>query len=73
MRYFEISSGLRLPISSEERELASLCHESPIGEKDLDERQAQLAHEMTVRGLLRRTEKDEENYYETDKMDLWRF
>jgi hypothetical protein len=73
MRYFEISSGFRVPVSSEEREIITKVGNASISMADLDEREAQVALEMTVRGLLRRTENDEGTYYETDKMDLWRF
>jgi hypothetical protein len=72
MRYFEISSGFRLPVSSEEEDLISRCSDAPISVVDLDERQAQLAHEMTIRGVLRRIDDDEGTYYETDRLDLWR-
>lgn len=73
MRYFEISSGFRIPVSSEEVELIATCGDKPISAADLDERQAQLAHEMCVRGVLRRIENDDGIYYEPDRMDLWRF
>ncbi len=73
MRYFEISSGFRIPVSSEEQDLIGVCRDKPINVDELDERQAQLAHEMTVRGLLRRIEQDESTYYEADQLDLWRF
>lgn len=73
MRYFEISSGFRVPVSSEEQELITACSEKPINIDDMDERQAQLAHEMSVRGILRRTEENDATYYAPDHLDLWRF
>lgn len=73
MRYYEISSGYRLPISSEEEALITACGTKSVSLTDLDERQAQLAHEMAVRGVLRRIDSDEGTFYEPDRMDLWRF
>ena len=73
MRYFEISSGFRVPVSSEERDLIGKLSNEPISSETLDERENQVAIEMTVRGLLRRTENEEGTFYEPDRMDLWRF
>ena len=53
MRYFEIASGLRLPVSSEEQELLDRAAK-PLPEAELDERGQEVARLMVSRGLLDR-------------------
>lgn len=74
MRYFEIASGLRLPINEEEQALldkAYGCERLPRSE--LDEREEEVARLMVTRGLLKRRKDDNGTFYEPNDMnDLWR-
>lgn len=72
MRYHEISSGYRIPVSSEEKALIDRVLDKPVSEDDLSEREGQLAFEMTKRGLLKKFERDGKAYVEADRLDLWR-
>lgn len=75
MRFFEISSGLQVPVSEEEQELLNLVIERKrIAGKSLDERQLELARLMVSRGLLNRLIEDNKVSYEANGLpDLWRF
>lgn len=75
MRFFEVSSGLRVPVSEEEQELLNLIIEKQkVPAAKLDERQREVARLMTSRGLLNRLLDDREVQYEPNGLlDLWRF
>lgn len=75
MRFYEISSGLRLPVSQEEQEILDLATEKHrVAKAELDERQKEVARLMVSRGLLVR-ERDGEDIYlrPNSASDLWRF
>lgn len=75
MRFYEISSGFRLPISSEEQEIMELIQSKDrLGKDELDERQQEVSRLMVSRGLLIR-EKDGDDIYlrPNDPNDIWRF
>ena len=74
MRFYEISSGFRLPISSEEREIMEfIALQDRVEKSSLDERQQEVTRLMVSRGLLIR-EKDGEDIYlrPNDLSDIWR-
>jgi hypothetical protein len=74
MRYFEIASGLRLPVYSEEQELLdTIPKNKTIVDDDLDERQAELARLMVSRGVLSQRTKDGKIHYRPNAAeDIWR-
>lgn len=51
MRYFEIASGFRLPVYSEEQELLDKIPNG-VNQDELDEREQELARLMVSRGVL---------------------
>jgi hypothetical protein len=71
MRYHEIASGLRLPVSGEEQEL---LNKAPFEIDDLDERDAEVARLMVGRGVLHQTRKDDGGiiYKDSSAKDIWR-
>lgn len=75
MRFYEISSGLRVPVDTEQQELIDRAIEARrLREDDLEERAAEVARLMLSRGLLRQKKDDDGMYYEpNDSADLWRF
>lgn len=73
MRYFEIASGLRMPVSSEEQELIDQAHREPLAKDDLDERGQEVARLMVSRGLLGQFQRDGRVFYRTNSAnDIWR-
>lgn len=58
MRYFEITSGMRVPISAEERSLLDAAEEGVVARDAMDERTAEVARQMVTRGLLLRLRVD---------------
>jgi hypothetical protein len=75
MRFFEIASGLPVPVSEEEQQLLDLITEhQKIPGTALDERQLELARLMVSRGLLNRLIESNCVYYcANGLLDLWRF
>jgi hypothetical protein len=74
MRFFEISSGIRLPVSQEEQEILDLALEGSLLESKLDERQGEVARLMVSRGLLVREETDDDAQLKANRaVDIWRF
>lgn len=75
MRFYEISSGFRIPMSLEEEEIMDFItsSEDKVNEETLDERQQEVARKMVSRSLLNRR-KDGEEYILTpnDLNDIWR-
>lgn len=73
MRYCEIQSGMRVPISSDEGELLRQLGDQPVSMAKLDDRQRELARRMTSRGLLNYFRKDDQTFYRTSSAnDIWR-
>lgn len=74
MRYWEIASGLRVPVSSEQQELIDLVQSGQNRRDALDERWQQLAMEMVSQGLLRRVrDADGRTCFEVSSAtDIWR-
>jgi hypothetical protein len=73
MRYHEIQSGLRLPVSSEEWDLIDHIRPRPVDKDSLDERQQELARMMVSRGLLNYFRKGEQTFYRVSSVtDIWR-
>ena len=54
MRFHEIASGLRVPISGEEQAVLRLTKSGPLRRDDLDDRQQEVARQMVKRGVLER-------------------
>ncbi len=54
MRFHEIASGLRVPISGEEQAVLRLAKSGPLRRDDLDDRQQEVARQMVKRGVLER-------------------
>lgn len=52
MRFHEISSGMPLPVFSEEQELLDRMGDKGLAKTDLDERDQEVARLMVSRGLL---------------------
>jgi hypothetical protein len=73
MRYFEIASGMQMPVSSEEWTLLRRIIEAPVRETELDERDGQLARRMLSRGLLDYYKRNDETFYRASSInDIWR-
>ncbi len=76
MRFFEISSGIRLPVNEEEQVLLDRAVEQRrIKRSELSEREQEVARLMVSRGLLNRVRTDEDGiiYKPNDMADLWRY
>lgn len=59
MRYYEITSGMRIPVSSEESDILSMIEDAGhIFRETLDDRQKEVARQMVTRGILIRSRKD---------------
>ena len=74
MRFYEISSGLRVPVDAEQQALLDLAIEQKaLRAAALDERDAEVASQMASRGLLL-VSKDEDGiaYAPNHAHDLWR-
>ena len=73
MRYFEIASGFRLPVYSEEQELLDKMPDRGIAQDDLDERGQELARLMVSRGVLAQSVIDNVIHYRPNSVkDIWR-
>jgi hypothetical protein len=71
MRYHEIASGLRVPLSCEEQELIDR-HGEPIAKDTLDEREQEVARLMVSRGVLDQYPHDDRVYYHLSSAnDIW--
>jgi hypothetical protein len=72
MRYYEIASGLRLPVSCEEQDLLDVIGER-LAKDELDERTEELARLMVSRGVLTQFMKDDQLHYRPNSAtDIWR-
>lgn len=74
MRFYEISSGFRIPLSNEEQEMMDyISSKKRIGKAELDERQQEVTRLMVSRGLLIREKDGEEIFLRpNDLSDIWR-
>jgi hypothetical protein len=73
MRYFEIASGVQIPICSEETDLLDTVSKGPVEADSFDERQRELARMMRSRGLLVAFRKNDKTFYKSNSAnDIWR-
>lgn len=73
MRYWEIASSVRVPVSCEEQELIDKAKDSPIAKDALDEREQELARLMLSRGVLDHFQQDDRVFYElSSPKNIWR-
>lgn len=73
MRYFEITGGMRLPVSEEERDILSMVSGGKTVDHDeLTERDKEVARLMVSRGLLNRRTTDDKVKYSSNNLDVWR-
>lgn len=74
MRFHEISSGFRLPISNEEKEIMDfIASKERVEKSSLDERQQEVTRLMVSRGLLIRERDGDEIFLRpNDLNDIWR-
>lgn len=63
MRWFEIASGVRLPVSCEEQELLDTVSAEPVPQDGMDERSEELARQMVGRGVLNHYTKNGRVHY----------
>lgn len=65
MKIVEIANSIQMPISNEEHELLKkFVGPTPIPKSHLNEREQHLAHNLTVKDLLLRTNNDGKIYYQ---------
>ena len=73
MRFFEISSGFRVPVDQEEQSILDKAGED-LFDSTLDEREQEVARKMVSRGLLTRHKGKKGTFYRANNAaDLWRF
>jgi hypothetical protein len=74
MRFYEISSGLRLPIDGEQQAILDRAVEAgSVRPDDLDERDAQVASTLVSRGILLLKHDDKGTVFlPNGAHDLWR-
>lgn len=73
MRFFEITSGVRLPVSLEEQEILDRIGEGDCMKSELNEREQEVARLMVSRGLLKRiTNSDKKIRFKKNKEKIWR-
>lgn len=75
MRFYEIRSGVQIPLSNEENRLVETIREAgQISAEKLDERDTELARILTTKGVLNRTtnEDDVHSFTVNDLEKLWR-
>ena len=77
MRFHEISSGFRIPVSKEEQDVLDLISskKGSVPKTDFDERQEEVARKMVTRGLLHRSKDSDGNIVISSNNidDVWRF
>jgi hypothetical protein len=61
MRFYEITSGVRMPVSGEEQEILDKVGEEKLCKTDLNEREQEVARRMVTRGLLIRGRDTDKN------------
>lgn len=73
MKYVELTSGVRMPISSEEEEILKKVADGSIDKSSLDEREQEVARQMVNRGLLKRVkDSDKKIKFKKNKEKLGR-
>jgi hypothetical protein len=74
MRVFELTSGIRIPISAEEQEiLARIMLDQKVTHKSLSEREQEVARLMVSRGLIiQKQDKKQRLCYVARQEDIWR-
>lgn len=76
MRWHEIESGMRLPVSGEEQEIidrAAGTDDGTVARDELDERGQEVARLMVSKGLLHRVRKGDEVKFKVSSVkDVWR-
>ncbi len=75
MRFYEVSSGVRMPVNEEEQGLLNRAMEArELRSDDLEERDEEVARQMVTRGLFDRHHDDKGQFYTVNSCaDLWRF
>lgn len=75
MRYLEIISGVRIPVSEEEQNILDLASkDGGIDPSSLEERDEEVARKMVSRGLLKGSMHDGKKHLVlNDASDLWRY
>ena len=64
MKIVELTNKILLPITNEEQDLLEqFVDDIPIAKSQLDEREQLLAHNLTVKDVLLRTNNDGKIYY----------
>lgn len=75
MRYIELTSGIRMPISEEEQSLINMISETETGalaDSTLDEGMQEVARLMVSRGAINQTINEDDDYIYTldnEKLD----
>lgn len=69
MRYHEIASGLRVPLSGEEQDLIGHANHGVIARDDLDERDQELARLLVSRGVLDQVKHKDQVFYHVSSAD----
>lgn len=73
MAHFTNTSGIRIPISEEEKELLEMVGDSSLCKAELDERQQEVARLMVHRGILKRvTSHGKKIKFKKNKVNIWR-
>jgi hypothetical protein len=70
--YAETTSGIRVPVSSEEQEILNMCSKK-MYKNNLDDREQEVARRMVSRGVLHRNKDDGGIFFVTDNRKLTRF
>jgi hypothetical protein len=74
MKFVEIRGGFLQPVSNEENIILEMVrgHDGPLPKSSLDERENELARQLTSRGLLTRAKIEDKLYYMVNDLeDLW--
>ena len=71
MRFFEITSGVRIHCSLEEQEILDRAAHD-LAKSELDDRAQEIARKMVSRGILKRIKKDNKIYFRKNKETLRR-
>ncbi len=72
MRYFEITSGVRIHLSQEEQDIVDKASHD-LAKANLNDREQEVARRMVSRGILRRlTKSDKKIYFKKNKDKLRR-
>jgi len=75
MRYFEISSGLRVPVDSEEHDLVDFIkdNKNKIYKSSLQERDQVICQKLISKGIVNINKDDKGIFYSLNSnIDLWR-